>query len=76
MRMQVVGAVGFSHQRLPLPDDLQPEVRQLILSCWEEEPGKRPSFGDVLEALGRLPNLSPSLTRLGAVAAAAEAAKS
>ncbi|KAK6925386.1 Serine-threonine/tyrosine-protein kinase, catalytic domain [Dillenia turbinata] len=34
-RMQVVGAVGFQHQRLDIPDDVDPVVANIILKCWQ-----------------------------------------
>jgi hypothetical protein len=46
--MQVVGAVGFNHKRLGLPEDLPPDLAKLILSCWEEQPSLRPSFKNIL----------------------------
>ena len=67
--MQVVGAVGFNRQRLQLPNDLQPEVSQLINDCWSEAPQHRPSFAEVLDRLGQLPGLVPSLSKRLASAA-------
>jgi serine/threonine protein kinase len=42
--MQVVGAVGWNNQRLPIPDEAPAAVRDLIDACFGE-PGGRPSFG-------------------------------
>lgn len=42
-----MGAVGWRGQRLELPDDLQPEVAQLIGDCWQEDSHARPSFKQV-----------------------------
>lgn len=33
--MQVVGAVGFQHRHLDIPDDLDPMVAQIITDCWD-----------------------------------------
>ena len=44
---QVIGLVGYNHQHLPVPDDLQPEVAQLMLDCWAEAPEERPTFAEV-----------------------------
>lgn len=33
--MQVVGAVGFQHRRLDIPDDIDPKVADIIRQCWE-----------------------------------------
>eukprot|EP00983_Pelagomonas_calceolata_P072286 1151649-Pelagomonas_calceolata.AAC.6 len=46
--IQVVGAVGFNKKRLLIPDDLAPELTQLIQACWEEQPSLRPSFKSIL----------------------------
>jgi serine/threonine protein kinase len=46
-------------QRPEFTRDIMPELRELIERCWHQDPGKRPSFGEVqriLEAvLSRLP---------------------
>ena len=42
--MQVVGAVGWSEQRLPIPDAAPPALADLITACFGE-PAGRPSFG-------------------------------
>eukprot|EP00955_Chlamydomonas_euryale_P014123 152129-Chlamydomonas_euryale.AAC.6 len=64
--MVVVGAVGFNHQRLELPDDLQPELRQLVSECWHEQPSARPSFGEVLDRLSELGEIKSSPSRRSA----------
>lgn len=33
--MQVVGAVGFQNRRLEIPEEVDPEVAQIIHDCWE-----------------------------------------
>lgn len=33
--MQVVGAVGFQHRRLDIPDDMDPVIKDIVLRCWE-----------------------------------------
>ncbi|KAF5445490.1 hypothetical protein F2P56_034536 [Juglans regia] len=33
--MQVVGAVGFQHRRLDIPDDMDPAVADIIQKCWQ-----------------------------------------
>jgi hypothetical protein len=40
---QVVGAVGWDDQRLAIPDDVAPAMRQLIAACFGEPLG-RPTF--------------------------------
>ncbi|KAK9832796.1 hypothetical protein WJX81_001956 [Elliptochloris bilobata] len=64
--MQVVGAVGWGHARLPLPDGVHPVLRSLIARCFAE-PAERPSFSEVLDIL------KPLQAPLAAAAAAAAA---
>lgn len=33
--MQVVGAVGFQHRRLDIPDDMDPTIADIIRKCWQ-----------------------------------------
>lgn len=33
--MQVVGAVGFQHRRLDIPDDTDPAIADIIRKCWQ-----------------------------------------
>ncbi|KZV21726.1 hypothetical protein F511_02884 [Dorcoceras hygrometricum] len=33
--MQVVGAVGFQHRRLEIPDNMDPVVAEIIRKCWQ-----------------------------------------
>lgn len=33
--MQVVGAVGFQHRRLDIPNDIDPAIADLIKRCWQ-----------------------------------------
>lgn len=33
--MQVVGAVGFQHRRLEIPDGLDPVIADIIMKCWQ-----------------------------------------
>eukprot|EP00271_Cylindrocystis_brebissonii_P006252 TRINITY_DN18962_c0_g1_i1.p1 TRINITY_DN18962_c0_g1~~TRINITY_DN18962_c0_g1_i1.p1 ORF type:complete len:1023 (-),score=218.41 TRINITY_DN18962_c0_g1_i1:1253-4321(-) len=46
--MQVVGAVGFQHKRLDIPDDLNPALGELITSCWDDNPKNRPGFTEII----------------------------
>ena len=56
----IVSLVGFQHERLPLPPDLDPQVSSLISDCWREEPGQRPLFTEVLQRLSQLKQINPS----------------
>jgi serine/threonine protein kinase len=38
----------------PSVDGLHPTVRQLIVDCWHEEPGFRPSFSEIVTRLNRI----------------------
>ncbi|KAL3640732.1 hypothetical protein CASFOL_015700 [Castilleja foliolosa] len=49
--MQVVGAVGFQHRRLDIPDDMDPAVADIIMKCWQTDPNQRPSFAEIMAAL-------------------------
>jgi len=33
--MQVVGAVGFQHRRLDIPDNVDPTIADIIRKCWQ-----------------------------------------
>ncbi|CAI5491480.1 unnamed protein product [Closterium sp. Naga37s-1] len=48
--MQVVGAVGFLEQQLPLPPSINPAMRLLISDCWRS-PNERPSFDEITSRL-------------------------
>ncbi|EFJ09552.1 hypothetical protein SELMODRAFT_46485, partial [Selaginella moellendorffii] len=52
--MQVVGAVGFQHRRLPIPPDVDPSIASIIQECWQNDPSQRPSFEKILNDLQAL----------------------
>ncbi|XP_038972019.1 probable serine/threonine-protein kinase SIS8 isoform X2 [Phoenix dactylifera] len=49
--MQVVGAVGFQHRCLDIPDDVDPVIADIIKKCWQKDPKMRPSFSEIMAAL-------------------------
>ncbi|MBA0593748.1 hypothetical protein Gorai_010680, partial [Gossypium raimondii] len=49
--MQVVGAVGFQHRRLDIPDDIDPAIAEIIRKCWHTDPKLRPTFAEIMAAL-------------------------
>ncbi|KAL3366592.1 hypothetical protein AABB24_011341 [Solanum stoloniferum] len=49
--MQVVGAVGFQHRRLDIPDYMDPAIADIIRKCWQTDPKLRPSFAEIMAAL-------------------------
>eukprot|EP00268_Persea_americana_P046749 TRINITY_DN4829_c0_g1_i8.p1 TRINITY_DN4829_c0_g1~~TRINITY_DN4829_c0_g1_i8.p1 ORF type:complete len:1087 (-),score=268.39 TRINITY_DN4829_c0_g1_i8:727-3636(-) len=49
--MQVVGAVGFQHRRLDIPDGMDPVIADIIRQCWQTDPKQRPSFAEIMAAL-------------------------
>ncbi|XP_020216680.1 probable serine/threonine-protein kinase SIS8 [Cajanus cajan] len=49
--MQVVGAVGFQHRRLDIPDNMDPAIADIIRKCWQTDPKLRPTFAEILAAL-------------------------
>ena len=67
--IQVVGAVGYNRQRLPIPDDVQPEIAALLKDCWSEEPQQRPSFQEIIRRLSELKQLTPSMSTIAETAA-------
>ncbi|GMH17078.1 hypothetical protein Nepgr_018919 [Nepenthes gracilis] len=52
--MQVVGAVGFQHRRLDIPEDLDPAIAEIICKCWQTDPKLRPTFSEIMAALKSL----------------------
>eukprot|EP00250_Pteridium_aquilinum_P013535 c21400_g1_i1 orf=852-4133(-) len=49
--MQVVGAVGFQHRTLDIPEDMHPVIVKIIQQCWQSDPAARPSFAEIMAAL-------------------------
>ncbi|KAJ8560609.1 hypothetical protein K7X08_022469 [Anisodus acutangulus] len=49
--MQVVGAVGFQHRRLDIPEDMDPAIADIITKCWQTDPKLRPSFAEIMAGL-------------------------
>ncbi|XP_071700607.1 probable serine/threonine-protein kinase SIS8 [Rutidosis leptorrhynchoides] len=49
--MQVVGAVGFQHRRLDIPNDMDPTIADIITRCWQTDPKLRPTFAEIMAAL-------------------------
>ncbi|KAG4999341.1 hypothetical protein JHK87_020413 [Glycine soja] len=49
--MQVVGAVGFQHRRLDIPDNVDPAIADIIRQCWQTDPKLRPTFTEIMAAL-------------------------
>ncbi|XP_028805389.1 probable serine/threonine-protein kinase SIS8 [Neltuma alba] len=66
--MQVVGAVGFQHRRLDIPDNMDPAVADIIRKCWQTDPKLRPTFAEIMAALKPLqkPIVSSQAARSGA----------
>ncbi|MFS8019632.1 putative protein kinase TKL-CTR1-DRK-2 family [Helianthus anomalus] len=56
--MQVVGAVGFQHRRLEIPDDMNPVIADIITNCWQTDPKLRPTFADIMASLKPLQKLN------------------
>ncbi|KAI3725321.1 hypothetical protein L1987_65105 [Smallanthus sonchifolius] len=59
--MQVVGAVGFQHRRLEIPDDMDPVIADTITKCWQTDPKLRPTFADIMAALKPLQKLNKTV---------------
>ncbi|CAN8312455.1 unnamed protein product [Cochlearia groenlandica] len=52
--MQVVGAVGFQHRRLEIPEFVEPGIADIIKKCWQTDPRLRPSFAEIMAYLKQL----------------------
>ncbi|XP_010498195.1 PREDICTED: serine/threonine-protein kinase EDR1-like [Camelina sativa] len=65
--MQVVGAVGFQHRRLEIPEFVDPGIADIIRKCWQTDPRLRPSFGEIMASLKQLqkPIMGPNNQRAG-----------
>ncbi|KAJ6874954.1 serine/threonine-protein kinase SIS8 isoform X1 [Populus alba x Populus x berolinensis] len=63
--MQVVGAVGFQHRRLDIPNDMDPAIADIIRNCWKTDPKLRPTFTEIMAALKPLqkPITGPQVPR-------------
>ncbi|KAJ6687313.1 MAP KINASE KINASE KINASE-LIKE PROTEIN [Salix koriyanagi] len=63
--MQVVGAVGFQHRRLNIPNDMDPAIADIIRNCWQTDPKLRPTFAEIMAALKPLqkPVTGPQVPR-------------
>ncbi|XP_011008344.1 PREDICTED: serine/threonine-protein kinase EDR1 isoform X2 [Populus euphratica] len=63
--MQVVGAVGFQHRRLDIPNDMDPAIADIIRNCWKTDPKLRPTFAEIMAALKPLqkPITGPQVPR-------------
>uniref|UniRef100_A0A1J3CKV8 non-specific serine/threonine protein kinase n=1 Tax=Noccaea caerulescens TaxID=107243 RepID=A0A1J3CKV8_NOCCA len=63
--MQVVGAVGFQHRRLEIPEFVDPGIADIIRNCWQTYPRLRPSFAEIMTSLKQLqkPVMSPNIQR-------------
>jgi len=44
-------AVCQTHERPPIPDDCEPNLKDLIQRCWDRIPGTRPSFSEIIDDL-------------------------
>lgn len=49
--LQVIFVVGVQCQRPPIPDDCPAMLSQLISRCWDDDPGARPAFPEVVARL-------------------------
>jgi hypothetical protein len=50
--MQVVGSVGWNNERLAVPANAHPAVRELLTRCFGP-PADRPSFSEIISILKR-----------------------
>ncbi|EFH66522.1 kinase family protein [Arabidopsis lyrata subsp. lyrata] len=63
--MQVVGAVGFQHRRLEIPEFVDTGIADIIRKCWQTDPRLRPSFAEIMASLKQLqkPMMGPNIQR-------------
>jgi serine/threonine protein kinase len=54
--MQVVGAVGFANERLPVPEGMKPGLADLMQRCFGPSED-RPSFSEIISILKRQVNV-------------------
>lgn len=52
--IQVVGAVGYQHRHLDIPNDMDSRVSEIIIRCWKTNPKERPSFYEIMAMLKSL----------------------
>ncbi|CEF59677.1 Activated CDC42 kinase 1 [Strongyloides ratti] len=53
---QILISVDTNKERLPCPSACPTDLYHLLLRCWNHDPHKRPTFGDLVE---RLPDVMP-----------------
>jgi len=51
--MQVVGCVGWGNERLPIPENGHPEIRELMRRCFGDQ-AQRPTFSEIIVILKRV----------------------
>lgn len=44
-------AVGWNHERLDIPEEIDPRISSIIQQCFEREPEKRPTFEAIILSL-------------------------
>ncbi|EKX47179.1 hypothetical protein GUITHDRAFT_86483 [Guillardia theta CCMP2712] len=53
-QMQIAFATVYQGQRPSLPDNIPKQLKNLIKSCWDSVPNKRPSWDKILDALRQI----------------------
>lgn len=46
--------MGFANERLPIPADVDPEIRSIMEDCWVDKPDGRPDFYAILQRLNKV----------------------
>jgi len=49
--MRVITMVAFENQTLDIPSTCPDSIRNLIETCWQRDPAKRPSFATIINSL-------------------------
>jgi serine/threonine protein kinase len=51
---QICKLIAVDNVRPDIPDWVSPDVKALITDCWQQDPGDRPPFDEILERLTKL----------------------
>ena len=49
--MQIICGVAFNGMRLPIPEDTEPFLSQIMTDCWLDDPSERPTFDELKDKL-------------------------
>merc|ERR1711959_880367 len=71
--VQAAFAMAIEHKRPDIPARCHPDVRRLLVRCWQESSEARPSFAQLCDELrdlqGKMPEQDPADAKGGATSA-------